>query len=850
MWILSDSQKRRDKITASITNRINEQSIIDDSIWVDSPAWYKSLRNDIASVDKYQEEVASKNISDLIKHRITLRKWIVNGSVTSWNEAADYLELRRWGLVDMFSDYMMQNKDMIKDDASAKLLQEKIKTDPDSIIWYMKESIKNWYPDSYQEKNKAIDDYIMKWGKLDDVMNFVIWESEDPYWTPKEKKIENTNPILNFLWSITATPIRELWWLSQIVADKTWLAKEQENEVRKTATVEWASTQWYNEYKATWKLPSKRTEDYENLYKWYDDAVNDWFIWSVEEYNNYLWDVAVAADKTFKKLTDDFTEKYLYNPEERGSTLWNIFWDIAEIVLVELASAGTATPELAATKIPKVAKAVKWLWSWLKWWAELQALEDAYEWEVSDVPEYAKTMFMNLLLKWWFESLWKLAKRWIWTTVKKFWWITERWEIALSWETPTSSAEKIKIIQESKWTNPERTPQKEIAKRIKALAKTVSDDLEWKRTEQRNLERAFKWEQTPEELTENLNKNFAELKDSEIMWEQTSKITPEFRVWASEEERLLKRKAERAELKKASTKKWKEEAKKKAEAEAKAKAKEEKRLSKMSPEERADELRLKEIEAEKTQKASEEAERKRKYELTVNNEDLLKSWYSKDRVALIDILKEEWNKMFVKEWREFNASNLWELTKLIESKSSWTEWTKRIVEAIKNTMEWISKNMWEDFNKLAKENWSKSDILNWLNAVLWRLSKRTSEAWTEIGLWEAWEKALWWNLRELLSQAKKFYPEWDLNKEIDSWLIHLAIYDPEAAVKIAKDIYPSIPWILEMFIKWWKMIMTKKAAKNIVEKNAPEVWKRVWVWDAIWRSVRWKTAEWAVDIFF
>jgi hypothetical protein len=37
---------------------------------------------------------------------------------------------------------------------------------------------------------------------------------------------------------------------------------------------------------------------------------------------------------------------------------------------------------------------------------------------------------------------------------------------------------------------------------------------------------------------------------------------------------------------------------------------------------------------------------------------------------LIDVLKEEWNKMFVKEGREFNASNLWELTKLVESKSA------------------------------------------------------------------------------------------------------------------------------------------------------------------------------------
>jgi hypothetical protein len=215
---------------------------------------------------------------------------------------------------------------------------------------------------------------------------------------------------------------------------------------------------------------------------------------------------------------------------------------------------------------------------------------------------------------------------------------------------------------------------------------------------------------------------------------------------------------------------------------------------------------------------------------------------------LIDVLKEEWNKMFVKEGREFNASNLWELTKLVESKSAWTEWTRQIVGAIKDTMEQISEWLWWDYGKIAKESWSKSDILQWLDDVLWKLTRRTSEAWWEIAAADAWGKVLKWNLRELLSQAKKFYPEIDLNKEIDSWLIHLAIYDPEKAAELAKNIYPSLPWVLELLINGGKMIATKRAAKDIVQKNAPEVPQKISVWDAIWRSVRWKTAEWLVDL--
>ena len=830
MWILSQSQESKRKLMWAVQKDMQQQNSVDKDIGVETPIWYKSLRDDITSVDTLQERNTTKGISDLIKHRISLRKWIANWTVTSWNEAADYLEMRRWWLVDIFADYMMQNKELIKDDASAQLLQDTIKREPEAVIWYMKNVLKNQYPDTYEEKNMAIDDYIMKWWKLNDVMDFITEKNATPYWTPKEKKLEWTNPILNFLWSVVSTPIREIWWLTQIVWNKLWLTSSAEETARKTTTVQWASTQWYNEYKKSWKLPSKFSEDYANLYKWYDDAVKDWFIGSVEEYNNYLWDVAVATDKTFKQLTDDFTEKYLFNPEEAWAEPWQVFWDITEIVLAELATAWTATPELAATKLPKYAKYAKWLYQWLKWWAEFQALEDTYEWELSDVPEYAKSALTNMLLKWWLEGLWKLAKRWVWKLAKTYWWITERWEIALAWETPTSSAEKVKIIKESKWTNPERTPEKEIIKRFLNFRKKVKDDVTLLKWKQRDIERAYKWEESPADLANRLNENFAKSKNPDIMWEQTAKVSPEIKIWETRKEQLQRELSEgnKYKLEKETNKaEWE-------------------RLSKLSPEQRSKELEIKEIEKWEKAKNAAEEERRRKYEFRVDSEELLKSWYWKDNVALIDILKEEWNKMFVKEGREFNASNLWELTKLVESKSAWTEWTRQIVGAIKDTMEQISEWLWWDYGKIAKESWSKSDILQWLDDVLWKLTRRTSEAWWEIAAADAWGNVLKWNLRELLSQAKKYYGD-DLNREIDSWIIHLAIYDPEKAAELAKNIYPSLPWVLELLINGGKMIATKKAAKNIIEKSAPEVPEKISVWDAIWRSVRWKTAEWLVD---
>ena len=641
------------------------------------------------------------------------------------------------------------------------------------------------------------------------------WENERWVW----------DTFRNFLWSTLATPIKEVAWFTEMITPDS-----VDEDIRNTVVVKWASTQWYNEYKQNWKLPKNFSEDYESLYKWYDDAVKDGFIGSVEEYNNYLWDVAVATDKTFKQITDDFTEKYLYDPNKPWAEWGNLVWDIVDMALLEMATWWWATPELAATKVPKLMKWAKWGWDALKWWIEIQALEDAYKWETSDVPEYAKTVLANALLKWWFKTVWTVFKASRWWLVDKLWWITERGKEWLKLETPTSSQEKIDIIKESKWSNPTRTPEKEITKRFLYLRDKIKNDVSLLKWKQRDIERAYEWKESPSDLADRLNENFSKAKDTNIMWEQTSQVSPEIKIWETRKEQLI-RERDTANVYKA---------------EKDAAKAEWERLAKLSPEQRAKELEIKEIEKWENAKKAAEEERRRKYEFRVDNEELLKSWYWKDKVALIDVLKEEWNKMFVKEGREFNASNLWELTKLVESKSAWTEWTKEIVGAIKDTMEQISEWLWWDYSKLAKESWSKSDILQWLDDVLWRLTRRTSSAWWDIAAANAWEKALKWDLRELLSQANKYYPEIDLNKEIDSWLLHIAAFDPEKAAEIAKNIYPSLPWVLELLISASKLWLTKSAIKSEVKKNAPRPTN--WAWEYISNSIYWNAAERLADL--
>ena len=510
----------------------------------------------------------------------------------------------------------------------------------------------------------------------------------------------------------------------------------------------------------------------------------------------------------------------------------------------EIATAWEATPELAATKVPKMTKTAKTLWKnlkdvrslknvkkWAKIWAEMQVLEDAYEWEMSDVPEYVQTILTNILLDRWLSTLWTMIKKTGWWVVDKFWWITERGKAWLEWETPASSKEKIAIIKESQWTNPQRTPQKEIWKLFQSAYKTVKEDTDKLYEKKRNYEKNFKWEWDWTMIVDELNTQMEKYLNPEEMWEQTAKVTPRFRLWENRKEELLRKKTEK-------------EAAKTAAADAEAEAK---RLESLSPEERAEELELKWLQEEEAAKKAAEQERARKYELKVDDKELLESGYSKDKVSLINVLVDEWNKMFVKAWRELNDSNIWELSKLVESKSAWTEWTRDIVEALKSVMKSLQKSMWPEYEELSWEYWAKKDLLWWLEDVLWNLTKRTSKVWTEVWLSEAWEKTLKWISREQLTQLNKYFPNIDLNKAVDSWLIHLAIYDPQAAKEIAKNIYPSLPWVLELLIQWAKLWLTKRAAKNIVQENAPKTEKAV-VWDTISDVLKWKTSEWMVDI--
>ena len=111
-----------------------------------------------------------------------------------------------------------------------------------------------------------------------------------------------------------------------------------------------------------------------------------------------------------------------------------------------------------------------------------------------------------------------MIKKTGWWVVDKFWWITERGKAWLEWETPASSKEKIAIIKESQWTNPQRTPQKEIWKLFQNAYKTVKEDTDKLYEKKRNYEKNFKWEWDWTMIVDELNTQMEKYLNPEEMW--------------------------------------------------------------------------------------------------------------------------------------------------------------------------------------------------------------------------------------------------------------------------------------------------------------------------------------------
>lgn len=410
--------------------------------WADVSSIVKTPSSTSVSSSIRNEEAEEKNVKreqlkDWLKKRSEARTNIFTGRISSWNKWLDTSEIRRgrladvarWALEDMWKD-----PDAIKSISDNDLIKR--------LVWSA-----SW---TDMKKLNAVNSYMENGWYAEEVFNYLVWNKEE-----KEPK----STLRNFLWAVVSTPAESLAWMSDVVQKKVKYGWKTIYDINKEADIAWLweliwwiSEEEYQQYKQEWskwyeKAFNTWKEAYYNVwdielpwvewigsqyisradfYKSYDDAVKEWFDWNVEQYWQYLYDKGINTYNSAAEKVRNYLETEVYDPEWKWAWAGKFVGEMLEFAALpemKVKYLKYAPEALKAEKaIKKSINLAKWAWKlWLEW-VKLQALEDAYNADISSIWKYATTATWNALLwwmiKWIGNALWWpkwLAKTAIWT---------------------------------------------------------------------------------------------------------------------------------------------------------------------------------------------------------------------------------------------------------------------------------------------------------------------------------------------------------------------------------------------------------------------------------------------------
>ena len=493
-----------------------------------------SVSNSIRNEENEEKLNKISNLRTWMDKRSTLRKAISKWESWSWNTWLDNAEVRKSRLADLAREALInawKDADKIKNTKDDDLIKR--------LVW-SNEGTDN-------KKMNAVNSYLMNWWYAENVFNYLVWNTSSVYetmWEPEEEKWY----IRNFLWATLSAPIKSLSWLSDIVQKnvkywwKTIYDINRESDLGALWNIIWqASEDRYNQYKK-WELKSKRYQPYNEseypqniwalwselwlsrnlneleFYKSYDEAKSKWFDWSVEQYWQYIYNMAQDTYKSTAEKVNNYLETEIYDPEWKWAWIWKFAWELLEFALMPelkvkylkyLPDAWKA--EKAVKKTINLIKSAGKLWAE---WVELQALDDAYNAEVSSLWEYATTAAWNTaiwwILKWVWSFLWKpsdIAKNALWT------------------KTSAEIQDMTNVVKNSlKDYNAEVTPRTIIRDMLSDAKETLLWDrlTKWKELwEIRNFELKFKdWAKytSKNAIEEDINKSLMEQASKKRFW--------------------------------------------------------------------------------------------------------------------------------------------------------------------------------------------------------------------------------------------------------------------------------------------------------------------------------------------
>ena len=555
-----------------------------------------------------------------------------------------------------------------------------------------------------------------------------------------------------------------LWWVEwalinawdKIVAWTKWFTQWLANLAQNTI---WAWAEYLGSNLAAWLW---------EIWYWAAEMlwadVSEWTVWDkMKKAKWYDWKEAqrqASSEEKFKEwmLTEDV---WAYNVWE---TLWELTTDIALTAPLEawLWMAIKAWQIWKMKKAVELSKPVKTALQALNlawWWASFQFADDLAKWERSDLNQYAKSAWINVVTAWLFNAINKLVK-WgknIWFTL--FW---PKWQerTALFTQTPEQWAKKTEINKAyAKNKNAVDTPYTEIAN---DLEKTAEKTLWWRLEKWGELWniRAFdlqfkKWWRYDAKtaLKTDINDALMQLASKKrfgnLAWNK--ELIPQFKF----------------------TKNWLE----------------------VSNPDVMNNIYREETSAwgwTKLVKLWDE----------VKNVYAQTYWgWAKVNAATTDEFLRWLNRVFSKKWWVWWPNNLTALMK---------EWIENATKKFENS---LTEKSLADLQKAraASESAIKTDEN--LNKLLWTL--RNSDT-----VWKVWaaEKALWGkaSMEQLFKEINEKY--WiDMNNEILSWAYNMSLYDVKKAEDLLSTFYPSEPWMRELALRYLTKRLRRWQANRAVE---------------------------------
>ena len=763
-------------------------------IWV-NPIWawinwgwgtglWASIRTWVIAWEELSKASQEKKVKDYFDNRQKVNNDIATWKIKSWNPWQDTIAVRKTNLVNMFA---------------ADALEKWANPDKVMAITKKPDEVLKRLTSLWEQQANAVNEYLMNGGYADRVFDYVMGKSKNPY----TKVDENASNFLGWLKSVPEQTIGTALDLANKGYSKAGLTKDAEEQNKKsyeqynqlTSSLNTDEYNAYKEWKAKWDNIFNKMFDtglhkkYENfneqgqsfvngwlidkawMYDAYDEAVKEWFSGSVEDYARYMDNMAAQVSGGISDAVKREIEN-TYDTESWAFKAGKVVWDIAEFM---------ATPELKVVKwtkyipvlwkflekwwekmlekYPKATKRLSELDKWIEWGVKFQALEDAYNNELSSAEKYLTTAAMNAAI-WW-------ALNWIWTLLWKSRPIN-------AWLKRLGSPNK--AAQKSVWTktlkerdemskiskaaaedyNAEITPRTKILEKLEEAKKFLIDKriIKWQKLEEIEWKIKFdrwKWlKYDANDMLKEIENWFKELWKKK-KWGKNAKYPEFFKDWKTFLDDETK-----------------------------------KVLNSFTRDEWDKVIRL-----------WDEMETLRN-DIFVNTDRAMDATTSQEFYKwLKSLLKDKW---WTKRW----------------------QWTKVFREAF-DTIKWkftnsLSKPSQKALAKAEAESAESIRISNLFDDMVWRLENKP--VWVSAAQWA--EKAVQWDeaTRELFKLIKKYtksekYPDGiDMNNEIWAWVTNMAIYNPEYARQLAATIYPSMPWMYEFIIKnalWW---LKKKVART------------------------------------